>query len=522
MAVFPTGLGLPSPQLNDVLKNGGIPELREKPEKFPDLREEMRDLCKTSLYFLGKAVMGWEDMTPKLHWPMCRFIESPPAQLTLLMAFRGSLKSTLGTVGRTIQLQLRKPNKTAIFSEGSTMAEDWSNQARQPFEGGNPLFSWLFPELQGGGQKTNSRWGDSYWKLPHGGTVNAFGLDSASMGGHFNNLILDDIYADPKRDKTAEYAERVIQWTKMSLPLLVNPAKDYRYVTGVRWGIAGDVYAWLHESLAPEHQFIMPFELKDGTYTWPERFTSDQIATYKQDPFVYASQYLLNPVSQDTAVFKKGLVKTYTSKPEERNYYRVAALDPSFSEKRRGHHSALAVADVDAKGHIWIEYALKKKAESHEVIRWALNECARLDVRYLGVECNGPQIAFLQQLKRFRDQFPLHHAIRAIQIVELRPTTDKIARWNQLASGLGSGQVSILEPGAMDRTGTGALISEMYRVTGAKHEENDLTDAAAHLVGPELSKKKPTRLTGLSEDAWLPWALREDKEDKPVPTCWAS
>lgn len=499
--------------LDDVLAHGGLEEIHFSPEKFKDFHEELRELCRTDLFFLGKAILGWEDMTRALHGPMCRFVESPPSRFTLLMAFRGSLKSTIGTIGRTIQLQLRKPCSVLIFSEGSFSAEDWSRKARAPFEDNNKLFSWLFPELIGG-QKSSSKWGDSMWQLPHGGRVQAAGIDSQLMGAHVNHLIMDDIFSDPANNKTPEYAERVLNWVEMSLPLLVNPARDYRYLTGVPWWTEGEPYAHYRKEIPPESQFVMPFELPDGSFTWPERIPPDELEGIRKNPWLYASQYLLNPVSSETAVFKQGSLRRYDEKPAERNYTRVATLDPSFSEKRRGHQSALVIADVDAKGHIWIEHALKKKAESHEIIKWVFAECVEKKVQYLGVECNGPQIAFFQQLKRTRDQYPLRHPVRSMTLVELRPVTDKIARWTRLASGIGAGQVSIRNGKELQ-----PLVIEMYRVTGAKHEENDLTDAAAHLVGPEMTKKKPMRLTEQSEDAWLPHALQSDPVD-PAPRSW--
>lgn len=496
----------PSSQLNDILGHGGIPEIQERPEKFKDLREEMRELSKSNLYFLGKAIMGWKDMTPRIHWPMCQFAQNPPGKFTLLMSFRGSLKSTIATVGKNIQLQLQGPTKSLIYSEGSLQAEGWSRDAREAFEGNHRVMCWLWPELQSNGKA--AKWGDSYWKLPHGGTVQAAGTGGELMGTHVNSLFMDDVFSDPHHNKTPEYAERALTFIKMSLPLLVNPAKDQRYLIGVPWWTQGEPYAYYRKTLPKECQFYLPFELPDGSFSWPERIPPEEVDTLRRDPFVYASQYLLNPVSQETAVFKADVIKTYREAPQDRNFVRCAALDPSFSEKRRGHHSALVVGDRDRKGNLWIEHALKIKAESHEVQRWTLETCVKLKVRYLAVECNGAQLSFLQGLRQLMQKFPLHHPVRSIVIVEIRPTTDKVARWNQLSSGLGSGQVRIHERCSQ-------LMTEMCRVTGAKHEENDLTDAAAHLVGPELSKFRPFTFSDLRPDSGLPYPLQEDEPETP-------
>ena len=486
--------------LADILGNGGIPELQAHPERFTDLREEMRALCKQGglgLYFLGKAVMGWSDMTPRLHYPMCKFVSEPPSLFTLLMAFRGSLKSTIATVGATIQLQLQKPTEILIYSEGSTLAEDWSAQARKPFEGQNALFQWLFPELVVSGRP--DKWGFPHWVLPHGGVVRAAGLDSSLMGVHPEHLFMDDIFSDPKGDKTAEFAQRVIQWVDMSKPLLRNPGKNHRRLVGVPWWVKGEPYAHFREKIPASSQFLMPFEDADGNETWPER----GIDLSDVDPFVVASQYYLNPVTSETAVFQRGVVKLYDEKPQDRDFVRVMACDAAFTDNARSHYNAYSVADVDKKGNRWIEEAEKKKLDSAKAARWFVEKAMFYDVQWLGIEANGPQTVFYQLVERTLRQYPLHHKARSIRLVPLKPTRDKIARWNRLASGCATGEVRI-------NAKLNHLVSEMYRVTGAKHEQNDLTDSAAHLVGPELATKKPMVYSSLKPDHALPHALQED------------
>jgi hypothetical protein len=497
--------------LKDVLGNGQA-ELKGESGKFSEaLRQELRELCKTNLYALLKIVLGYDQLTEHLHYHMCDFVSRPPSRFSLLMAFRGGFKSTIGTVGATVQEQIRKPQDILIFSEASLLAESWSREARVPFEGGNPLFSWLFPELTSGG-KNAAKWGDSMWQLPHGGRVYAAGIDSGTMGLHTHWILMDDVFSDPKGDKTPEYADRVLQFVKMSAPLLKNPATDKRRLTGVRWWVGeGEPYGYFQKNLPKASQFILPL-IQKGECIWPERFPPEELQALQSEPFVFASQYLLDPVSNDTAIFKRGVIKTFDQKPEGRNFTRVAALDPAFSKERRAHHSAMVVADNDAKGNTWIVSAEKKKLDATELKQWVVAEALKHNVEYLAVEVNGPQLAFFQELQRQLRKYPMGHPARKIKLVELRPVSDKVSRWNALASGLGSGQVRIY-------SGLTSLITEMYRVTGAKHEENDLTDAAAHLVGPELTKKKPMRLSELSEDALLPHALQEDPVEQ-APRSW--
>lgn len=504
--------------LADMLRADALPEMQARPERFARVRDELRALARDNLYFLVKAVLapytpGYDaaTITPGMHGRIAQFCGTPPARFTLLMAFRGGRKSTFGTVGRSVQQMLRGPQEVLIFSEAALMAEKWSREARAHFEGTNRMLEWLYPELMGAA-KTSNKWGDAMWRLPHGGSVQAAGLDTQLMGAHVDHLIMDDVFSDPKGDKTPEYAARIVQWVRMSLPLLKNPSTGHRYLIGVPWWVEGEPYADFRASLPAAAQCVLPLIDEVGACAWPEAFPPDVVDELRLDPFVFQSQYLLSPVSQETAIFKRGVLRMYDERPRDRTYMRTMTFDPAFTANARSHSNAYAVADVDAKGGVWIEHAERRKLDAHAATRWAVERAIAHKPRFLGIECNGPQRVFYDAVKRALMQYPLSHPARSIVLVELKPVRDKIARWNALASGFAGGQVHM-------RRGLTELASELYRVTGARHEANDLTDAAAHLVGPELARKKPMRLTEQSPDAWLPHALRDDPARR-APANW--
>ena len=491
-----------TPELTDRLTHG-LEELQNEPDGSQALKMELRHLCQTNLYYLVKAVLTpfepqWDaqSITRDLHWKMAQFCQAPPAKFTMLMAFRGAYKSTFGTIGYTVQQMLKGSGDVLIFSEATLMAEDWSRQARRHFEGDNRLLTWLFPELIG----SKKKWGDGSWELPNGGSVKAAGMDTAIMGVHVDHIVMDDIFSDPRGEKTPEFAQKAIQWVKMSVPLLKRPSTGIRRLTGVPWWVSGEPYAHFRKVLPEKHRFEMPLEV-DGECVWPEIFPPDVIAELKRDPIVYASQYALNPVTSETAIFKSGVVKTYTERPDY-FFTRIMVVDPAFTKHSRSHHNAVVIAEKDAKGKSWVEFAEKKKLDGHEAVRWAIERAIHYKPTYLATEANGPQRLFYDAVKRGLLQYPGDHPARKIIMVELKPSTDKTARLNRLASAFVTNQVKI-------HTRCTELVTELYKVTGAKHEENDLADATAHLVGPELSKKKPMILSQASPEAWLPHALRD-------------
>lgn len=62
--------------------------LREDPEK---IRHNLRLKCRKSLYFLAKAVLQYQDLTPDFHLRMCRFAQDTTIRRRLGEHPRGHL-----------------------------------------------------------------------------------------------------------------------------------------------------------------------------------------------------------------------------------------------------------------------------------------------------------------------------------------------------------------------------------------------------------------------------------------------
>lgn len=482
-----------------------------------ELRQRLRQLARTSSYFLAKTCLGYPDLTPKVHGPICAFVDNPPADFDLMLGFRGSLKSTIATVTRTVKAMIQeKPADVLIFSEAAPRADEWSAEAREAFEGKKPVMRWLFPELQSGSSKT-TKWGDSHWRLPNGSSCKAAGIDTQLMGTHVHELIMDDVFSDPKGEKTAEFAQRITNFIRMSRPLLKAGGRGRRHLIGVPWWATGDPYAYFRKELPRAHQFIMPLYRANGELMWPEVFPPATLAELQRDAFVFASQYLLSPVSADTAVFKRDSVRTYETgeRPRERRYMRIMTIDPAFSKERQSHRTAIALSYRDAKGNDWIEYAEQYKWHGSDLKKNIIRRAQELKAEVLAIEANGPQVILYNDIKDLFAKFPYGHPLRRIRVVAIKPYgRDKVSRWQKLAAATQDGRVRV-------RKDLTELLAEMYRVTGAKHEANDLTDAAAHFLSPELKHLRPRQLED-DDDSWLPAALRDRATDAmSVASPWA-
>ena len=166
-----------------------------------DERTVLRQLILNDLFFIVHFVMEIPPANHPFIVDTCRMVEEGPKSNTLDVWAREHFKSTIITVGETIQEILRDPEKThAIFSFRKTAAEQFLDGIRRTLE--KPMLIALFPEILYEKPEVEA----NRWSLQNGiivkrksvsrrePTVAAFGLiEGMPIGGHFDRRIYDDV-----------------------------------------------------------------------------------------------------------------------------------------------------------------------------------------------------------------------------------------------------------------------------------------------------------------------------------------
>jgi hypothetical protein len=87
----------------------------EQEEVWAKLRQRSKD----SLFFLNKGILGFKDLTARLHRPMCNFMQLTPtnspfenARFKATIIPRNHFKSTNGSIGRCVFFLIHDPQAT--------------------------------------------------------------------------------------------------------------------------------------------------------------------------------------------------------------------------------------------------------------------------------------------------------------------------------------------------------------------------------------------------------------------------
>lgn len=430
----------------------------------PDkLRREMRRQCCDSLYFLAKAVIGFNDLTSDLHLDICRFIQEDKAKRKLLIVPRSHFKTTMLSISYPIWRLLPKkedwqrdktdgPNSRILLcSSTSTNAERFLRRIKAVFES-NKMFQWLFPELIPDFQRA-VKWTEKEILLPRAMQFPESSIDTIGVGGkvtsrHYTDIVKDDLI-EVTIAESANELEKVTEWHEYSESLLENPDRDRDFVCGTRYN-QDDLYGYLKTNDKRYKKYERK-AIEEGKVIFPERFTLEAYAEMsRRKPYIYSTQYMNNPIDPSVVDFKPEWLRYYklvngkivmgdgrVIDPHRLNTYIL--VDPAISESKHAARTAIINVGVLDQEHIFVLNAIARRMNPNDCIKAVFDLARQLRPHKVGVEV----VAYQKALKFWMEQYAKKVGYY-LNIVELKPGVgSKEARIRGLVNYFASGQIYI-------------------------------------------------------------------------------
>lgn len=353
--------------------------------------------CKSDLYFLAREILNYDRMEPHTHQELCDYTTSilpgheapqtpdfdPRKNLLLLLMPRGTFKSSVVTIGFTLQFFLNEPDgRVLLDSETFGKAKAFYREIKWHLEQ-NEQYREVFKAIHGVYPLTTKNkmdlWTDSELILgcrkqpKKEPSLSCAGIDVTKNGMHYDLVICDDLHSE-KNVTNIEQIQQVIEHYKLVFSLL-DPGRPL-IVIGTRWHYS-DLY-----------QHIMDFEREDfnilkksaynpdGSLFFPEVLSEKELDKIRrrQGASIFSKQYLNEPISDENAVFKRDQIKR---KPWEEiknipiNWY--LTVDPSY-EGEYSDFAALLVVGMDYQRNLYVKWVTRKKMDYGGII----NEMFRL------------------------------------------------------------------------------------------------------------------------------------------------
>lgn len=308
------------------------------------LIEKLRQRARKDRYFLGKGVLGYKDMNPYTHGPLCRALEDQSRQRRMYLAPRGHLKTTVATITDCVGDALDDPEETRILivNEIEDNAIGFLSEIKAHFEG-NEILPILFPELipqRFGGP--GSKWSGAKACLPRSTaykewTWTAAGVGKALASTHFTKIKCDDLIGFEAKESAANM-RYAISFAKAMEPLLIDMDTCFIDFVGTRWGLH-DLYREMLNTYSEDMAYFaredieqvpeLPLKtLREVGFGWvakgkpelsdegvlakvgtlqpifPRKFSLKKLHRMSLiDPVLYYAQYKNNPISDGVKDF---------------------------------------------------------------------------------------------------------------------------------------------------------------------------------------------------------------------------
>lgn len=381
-----------------------INKLEDPEEK----RQALREICLKDLYFLSETVLRNEEsekvaLDADYHGDMCRWLNVKNAR-KLLLASRGTLKSTVATRNYAIYEIINNPNITIlIVSATLDNAKKKLRAISEVFERNN-TFRWLFPELIP--NSFNDKWTQTAITVPRSSTaaestIEVQGYQSELTSRHYD-LIIDDDVVGKENSTTREQIEKVKNYYTQSLQLLKKPG-GRRLVIGTLWNYM-DLYNHILENLYEEYDFYIRscwgneryIKNTSGKWGWiktqeeefsvyPALMPVKDIYKIKKeleaDPLqglsTFKAQYEMKIVDDKNSIFPRQIY--IDTKPNFRDTDLIdvplafsLTCDPAVSESKEADETAFILRAVDDKGiwYVWDAYARRGMREEEIIDKY--------------------------------------------------------------------------------------------------------------------------------------------------------
>lgn len=396
--------------------------------------------CKVDLFYLCKYILGGEEvLDPRVHGPLCKatrpllfygrpdevekydfpsdwgreesqglpteadkqaFLEwqqkfEPDSNdlhaisdkfdpsLTDLLALmpRGTLKTTVLTIGFTIQFLLNYPNgRVLLDSETFTKSCAFLAEIKGHYEG-NPKLRKVFYTLFGcypDDRKRSDAWSTTAINLAcrdwvrKEESISCAGIDVTKNGMHYDLAMLDDLHSE-KNTRSAEQIQQVKDHRKLVYSLL-DPGRPC-CIVGTRWD-DDDAYQEIIDTESEEFNFITRKAIADDEELfYPNRLTKKDLDRFrkKQGSYMFSCQYLNNPVDDETADFKRENFSYIT--PDDLKkipHTTIAIVDPSYTDPTKSgvqsDWAVIARVGMGIRREIYFKGALRAKMSYDQLI----------------------------------------------------------------------------------------------------------------------------------------------------------
>lgn len=412
--------------------------------------------------------------------------EDENVEISVVVAFRGSAKSTIMTLSYPLWAIMGKQKKKhiVILSQTQPQAKRHLANIRKELENNQ-----LLKREMGPFKETTNEWGSNLIVIPKfDACIMVASVDQSIRGmrhgSHRPDLIICDDVEDLNSVRTQDNRDKTYQWfTSEVVPL---GSEDTKII------VVGNL---LHnDSLLMRLKERITKKKLEGIYkeypivdssskiTWPGMFNDMKAIDRKKrsipDEIAWQREFMLHIVPEDSQVISQEWIDYYDSLPKEKPRYVVTGVDLAISQETTADYTAMVSAYIYDRGDILQIYILPNPVNERLSFPQTIQKIESIhndfinsgQTSYLYIEEVGYQGSIIQQLETI-----------SIKAQGVRPHgRDKRSRLALTTHLIHTEQIHF------PRQGADLLVGQLVGFGIEKHD--DLADAFSMLVLETIEK----------------------------------
>lgn len=344
--------------------------------------DQVKESCRKSLWFLCTQMLGYKDWDV-VHDDTEKFLSRPSMKKALLLP-RDHLKTSIVTIGKSIQFILQNPNVRILIAN---QIWDFSRKILSEIKGSLEDKTQL-PKIFG--EFVSDSWNTDFiivkqrTKALKEPTITTTGVEAENTGGHYDKIFLDDLMGH-QNSLTPEQRAKAKRFRRSMIALL-EPGGEIIDI-GTRWH-QDDTFSEIFENESAYYDVMVRKLVEDGKLIFPKKFSKkfdpvkknwihvdynclDYVDHLKKSmtSAEFSAQYMNDPIDEENQVFKHEYFKFWEQRPPR--LFLAMTIDPAISEKQSADYFAINVSGMDEHYNIYVLDTLKghwKVAESIENI----------------------------------------------------------------------------------------------------------------------------------------------------------
>ena len=359
--------------------------------------ENIRHRFREDLKFLSKVALGYKDFNDTLHLDMARHLRKG-GKYKLFLVPRDHLKSSIITKGGSMMRMLKNPNIRILIANNT-----WDNARRflssiQAHLINGTILSQYFGRFDGGQWNQDTITIAQRTMILDAPTISTTGLDKEQTSQHYDLIIADDLVAR-ENSSTKEQRNKVKEYVN-SLFALLEPEGEL-WVVGTRWSeddaygdmIEEGIWDVFHRGCYEDEEKTKPI--------FPQKFTVEKLQALrkKMGPVLFSCWYENNPISQESADFKKEWIKYYdpgTAHPTSL----YLTIDPAHSLSRDADYSAFIVAGMYPNRKIRVVDYVRKRVVPSDLVDIVFELVKKWRLHRVGIETFAFQKTLKYEIQR--------------------------------------------------------------------------------------------------------------------------